>query len=500
VSQPEVTGPHGFWSVDDQSRYQWSRVASHALLQLSTSTLDQQTLVQGIEQVCSLHDEQLSRIYHLEQALDQALLYLDELRVRVRDQGILETQLATTEEFSSIQQQAIAQLKLQLERQQQATEMYRAGMGDRDHVFLQLIDRINTAAAEHCATLERFQKRLDADRDETAAHYHRFDQTIKELQTELENRQRQILTLEAEALSAHSRVVELEMQLSASNQRIRELYVRLEERSAQSSPSVVDLPAELAPPRLDSDAGDTVAPSALESPSANGQDPNGNHLEPRDRPSEVEHSVVDELPEGQSTIQKLATAMIRIQELEDQMDQQGRQVAKLQHQSQELEAERDRQQSRMTDLDNQNAEMQEQILKQAKEASEYEAAVQHWKDRYISGQRQMHQLRELLHQMLPNDRRDKNGDEDELRPVLNELLSVIDVALTPEHDDILDDAGVVPHFSTLDVPDFLLKRRLRSKRSPKRPHRAPKPTASPTESDAPRANEQDADTRDRPNE
>ena len=499
MSQPEVTGPHGFWSVDDQSRYQWSRVASRALLQLSTSTLDQQTLVQGIEQVCSLHDEQLSRIYHLEQALDQALLYLDELRMQVRDQGILETQLVTTEEYSSIQQQAIAQLKLQLERQQQATEMYRAGMGDRDHVFLQLLDRINTAAAEHYTTLERFQERLDADRDETAVHYQRFDRTIKELQTELENRQRQILTLEAEALSAHSQVVEMEMQLNASNQRIRELYARLEERSAQSSPSVADLPAELDAPLLEAEAVDIAEDtSALESPGANGQDHNGSQQ--RDRASDPEHFFVDELPEGQSTIQKLARAMMRIQELEDQMDQQGRQMAKLQHQCHELETERDRQQSRITDLDNQTTEMQEQILKQAKEASEYEAAVQHWKDRYISGQRQMHQLRELLQQMLPDDRR--SDSEDELLPVLTELLSVIDVALTPEHEDILDDAGVVPHFSTLDVPDFLLKRRLRSKRSPKRTGRSTKFNAPPTQpdSDHPSSNDSDSDTRDRPNE
>ncbi len=492
MSQPEVTGPHGFWSVDDQSRYQWSRVASYALLQLSTSMLDQQTLVHGIEQVCSLHDEQLSRIYHLEQALDQALLYLDELRVQVRDQGILETQLATTEEFSSIQQQAIAQLKLQLERQQQATEMYRAGMGDRDQIFAQLIERINTAAEEHSATLDQFQQRLDTDRNETAAHYRRFERTIKELQSELENRQRQILTLEADALSAHSRVVELEMQLSASNQRIQELYARLGEQASQSS-SVANVPAEWDSSLEPEDGADGLA--------SNGADRNGDYLEQRDRPLNADPLLLD-VPGSQSAIQKLARAMLRIQELEDQMDQQGRQVAKLQHQCDELQTERDRQHARIADLDHQSAEMQEQILKQAKEASEYEAAVQHWKDRYISGQRQMHQLRELLQQMLP-DRRTLDDDGDEWQ-VLTELLSVIDVALTPEHEDILDDAGVVPHFSTLDVPDFLLKRRLRSKRSPNRRGRSTQfttPAPTEVEADSPNVNPPNADPKgDRPEE
>jgi chromosome segregation ATPase len=429
VSQPEVSRPHGFWSVDDQSRYQRSRVASQALLQLSNASVDQQTLVHEIAQVCSLNDEQLSRIYHLEQALDQALLYLDELRLKVRDQGILETQLATTEEYASIQRQAIAHLKKQLERQQQAIELYRAGMGDRDQFFLQLIERINTLADDHYTRLERLHQRLETDRDETRAHYQRLDTTIKELQTALEARQRQILDLEAEALTAHSQVVELEMEISACHQRIRELYLRLEERSLPPTEASLTPDETASPPSTDLAAEHWLGT-------------------PPSPPDDVE---------GQTAIQKLARSNLQRQTLEQQVEQQARQIAKLQQQCQELEQDRDRQTAALEERDRQNAEMQEQILKQAKQASEYEAAVQHWKDRHTLSQRQMRQLRDVLQQVLPGPDTETPADA---FPALAELLDAMQTLLTPEGDET-DDTPISSHFGTLAVPDFLIRRRLR---------------------------------------
>ncbi|MBF2088145.1 MAG: hypothetical protein IGR90_04455 [Synechococcales cyanobacterium K32_A2020_035] len=450
MSQPEVSRPHGFWSVDDQSRYQWSRVASQALLQLSSAGVDQQTLVHEIAQVCSLNDEQLSRIYHLEQALDQALLYLDELRLKVRDQGILETQLATTEAYASIQRQAIAQLKMQLERQQQAIEMYRAGMGDRDQFFLQLLERINTLADDHHTVLEGLHDRLETDRDETRAHYQRLDTTIKDLQTALEARQRQILDLEAEALTAHSRVVELEMEISACHQRIRELYLRLEERSLQTE--VDPTPSQAAT------SSDAAAEHWLGAP-----DPS---------PSDED---------GQTPIQKLARAKLQRQSLEQHMEQQARQIAKLQQQCQELEGERDRQHACLTERDRQNAEMQEQILKQAKQASEYEAAVQHWKDRYTVSQRQMRQLRDALQQTLT----DSGTPNPDIIPALADLLDAMQTLPASDGDDA-EDATLSSHFGTLAVPDFLIRRRLRRPSS--------RPPAPPASSDPiPPADQSDAD-------
>ncbi|MEB3336549.1 MAG: hypothetical protein VKJ46_03735 [Leptolyngbyaceae bacterium] len=86
---------------------------------------ERQSLLVEITQVRSLDRERVERIANLEQALDQALNSLKELGLQVRDQQILETQLAATEEFSHIQQQAITKLKLQLVHQQQTLEAQR---------------------------------------------------------------------------------------------------------------------------------------------------------------------------------------------------------------------------------------------------------------------------------------------------------------------------------------------------------------------------------------
>ncbi|HEY9883488.1 MAG TPA: hypothetical protein V6C98_07740, partial [Thermosynechococcaceae cyanobacterium] len=60
----------------------------------------------------------IERIRHLEQALDQSLASLSEMRLQMVDQRRLEAQLAATEDISNIQQRAIARLKLQLAHQQ----------------------------------------------------------------------------------------------------------------------------------------------------------------------------------------------------------------------------------------------------------------------------------------------------------------------------------------------------------------------------------------------
>lgn len=63
---------------------------------------------------------QSERIDQLEQALEQSLTSLNELKQKLKDQHLLETQLAATEEIANLQQKAITQLKQQIAQQQQA--------------------------------------------------------------------------------------------------------------------------------------------------------------------------------------------------------------------------------------------------------------------------------------------------------------------------------------------------------------------------------------------
>ncbi len=71
----------------------------------------------------------------------------------------------------------------------------------------------------------------------------------------------------------------------------------------------------------------------------------------------------------------------------------------LQQACSEMEQDRERDQHRILELENQSAEMQEQILRQAQQASEYEAAIQHWKDRFYQLQNQMLSILELYDQL-----------------------------------------------------------------------------------------------------
>jgi chromosome segregation ATPase len=82
--------------------------------------------------------------------------------------------------------------------------------------------------------------------------------------------------------------------------------------------------------------------------------------------------------------------------LESELAQQMQAQVLLHQACQELEQERETQQSRLSELESQNTTMQEQILSQAQQASEYQTAIQHLKDRYLHLQDQSLLLRKTL--------------------------------------------------------------------------------------------------------
>ncbi len=79
-------------------------------LQLALES-NQQQMQDELKQAYAQNQQQNKRIHQLEQALDQALGYVDDLRQQVQDQHRLEEQLAMTEEYANVQQQAIIRLK-----------------------------------------------------------------------------------------------------------------------------------------------------------------------------------------------------------------------------------------------------------------------------------------------------------------------------------------------------------------------------------------------------
>lgn len=262
----------------------------------------------------ALIQHQTERIAHLERALDQTLLQVEEARSQLVRQDWIEHQLAATEEFANVQQQAIHHLK----------------------------------------------GRLDDDGSESSP----------------------IVPTPHSATPSER----LEVRYVQAQQQIQALSQKLREESIQ--PPEMDLVDE------------------------------------------------DELEEAWWQAQLLS--------LEAEISKHFQTQAFLQQACAELEQERDHNQVRILELEHQANEMQEQILRQAQQTSEYETAIQHWKDRFYQSQNQMLTVRELFDQM-----------SDPSMEAIADILELLPMPTPSEQMQSLRRA--VPRRS--DLPEFLQRRR-----------------------------------------
>jgi predicted RNase H-like nuclease (RuvC/YqgF family) len=312
---------------------------------------------------------QTNRIRALEQALDQSLASLDELQLQIVDQHFLERQLASTEEYANVQEQAIYQLRLQFE--QQKTELE--------------------------AQIQQTQDRLRA----------------------------------AESL-ADAQQLELDQLRS------------LTEHSIEGSHELPNVPSTL---DLDPSESGERPPQPRESQKAKPRD----WLAPKEWLRHAPKERVTEL-EGQ------------VQELETQVTRQATTQMMLQQACQELEHDREHSQHRIAELERQAAEMQEQILSQAQQASEYETAIQHWKNRFYGIQAKALVLRKLLEENgldLPEEMADLLASLEEASMAEPRMAEpriaeprIAESQPTPRRNPFNEDLKI-------DLPDFLARRRTR---------------------------------------
>lgn len=115
-------------------------------------------------------NQYLERIRQLEKALEQSFNYLHELSQQLKEQHLLETQLAAAEDFANIQQQAIAHLK------QQIAERY-VLQGQLQQIYWELeIERDRSTTLERQNTLLQEQilrQEQQAQEYEASVHYWR---------------------------------------------------------------------------------------------------------------------------------------------------------------------------------------------------------------------------------------------------------------------------------------------------------------------------------------
>jgi chromosome segregation ATPase len=393
---------------------------------------EQAALQTELGQSRSLSHEQIERIRHLEQALDQSVSTLREMRLQVVDQHLLEAQLASTEEISNIQQQAIGRLKLQLAQQQQALSVQLIEMQTRDRSLQALLHTMEALNQMQQQALEQLQTQLVSDRTEVEAHQHQLEERLVLVQatihtpssrTESQRLETQALSegLTARLAEAHAQVNELSLILNDRQMALRQLEGELQQAQLTLQEQQTLLVRLQQAPAHNRTTGTIAAPVNAAAGDASAVTPD------------------------------LATAHAKIAALEAQAAKQTTAQAMLRHACQELEEERDRQQARIAELESQTNDMQEQILRQAQQASEYETAIQHWKDRCFSGQSGVLNLKVLLEKALPDP-------PAELSAALAALLIAVEETIEPGGPGLPSKASLIRE-PKVDLPDFLLRRR-----------------------------------------
>jgi chromosome segregation ATPase len=427
VSQPDLVS--SFWSTDNRLCSESEVALDDSCPKLPFEQIDHTAQLNQLAQSQILEQQRVARIYHLEQALDQALACLHDLRVQLQDQKVLEAQLATTEELAYVQQQAIARLRQQLAHQQQVLNAYVSEAQGRDQTVQNLLSTTEAMTQAQQAELEHLQTQIAQGWAKLQTHRSSLEQQIEDLKSAMDLRQQRVLELEAERLTAQTHNANLEVQLETVQKQIQDLHSALNLHQSR----LHEMTAQLDQAQLALNKHQTIASSLRRTQTI---------------ASEQEATIT-------SLRQNLTMTQIKVEELETQLAKQMRLQARWQQNCQEAEAERDRQKTRTIELTQRASEMQDQIFAQARQAGEYEAAVQHWKDRYLNSQRQITQLQELLEQAIsqsgfPDTRLTSDALLELLTAIQSEVSSpkTAEVSLSP-----------ASRFSALDLPDFLVRHR-----------------------------------------
>lgn len=316
------------------------------------------------------------RIQLLEQALEQCQLYIDELKSKLMDQAFLEEQLATTEEFSHIQQQAVITLQDQLTNREQIQQ-------ELENLRQAKIDLTNRLSDKD--TSLRFQ---EAERS-------KLQDQFAEERTALERLQDQAERLSLQIQSSQKTAVHETQQRIIAQTTAERLRTQLRECEADIQTLEVQL-----------------------------QQARESHTTQQDIIKSLQNAGKSDSHKNQA-IQSLSSSLLKAQntiaDLETQLSNQSIVQAQFQHSTQEFAEQAQSFQKRSEELEQQVAEMQEQILHQAQQASEYETAVQHWKDRSFTAEQTVAQMKQLLEHLLA----DRKGPDLPLPAKLDDAIAAL---------------------------------------------------------------------------
>ena len=170
-----------------------------------------------MQQSNSLDFKLVQRVCLLQQALDQALDSLEELAVQVQDKHWVETQLASTEKYANVQQQAITHLKQQLA---QFTEI-------QDHLLGVMSFRLNELIDQQQHVFNHLDIQFQQSHTELQTYLHYLIQQQQVGQIWEPGSEEHRLALEAEVMVARSMAVHLSQYLGLAKQHLDHLKADL---------------------------------------------------------------------------------------------------------------------------------------------------------------------------------------------------------------------------------------------------------------------------------
>ncbi|WP_299487147.1 hypothetical protein [Acaryochloris sp. IP29b_bin.137] len=326
------------------------------------------------------------RIKLLEQALEQCQRYIDELKSQLVNQAFLEEQLATTEEFSHIQKQAVLTLQNQLANREQLQGELENLRKSKSNLTQQVEDQASTLRFQESEILKLRDQVVE---ERTALE--RLQDQAERLSLQIQSSQKTAVHETQQRIIAQTTAERLRTQLRECEADIQALEVQLQQ-ARESHTNQQDIIESL----QSSGKSDSHKNQAIQSLSAS-----------------------------------LLKAQNKIAELETQLSNQSIVQAQFQHSTQEFAEQAQLFQDRSEELEQQVAEMQEQILHQAQQASEYETAVQHWKDRSFSAEQTVAQMKQVLEHLLA----DRKGPELPLSEKLDDAITALSQAYSSEDGD-----------------------------------------------------------------
>ncbi|MGD1941672.1 MAG: hypothetical protein ACFB0G_10195 [Leptolyngbyaceae cyanobacterium] len=277
-----------------------------------------------MQQSGSLEFKLVQRVCLLQQALDQALNSLNELRTQVQDKHWVESQLASTEKYANVQQQAIAHLKQEL-----------AQFANVQHDLLNVIGyRLNELIDQQQQTFNHLSIEFQQSHAELQTYLQYLGRQRSVSATAEPDTQAYCLALEAEVRVARSMAVHLSQHLSLAKQHLGSLKGELGNHHLNMSYMITTIQSMNS--ELETfDGAQAVQPALPEVAAASG--PSASLLSP----TEVITALGDDELDAVTLQSALRRQNLCIHELQTVLRECAEEKTKLGQRYQEVAAERD---------------------------------------------------------------------------------------------------------------------------------------------------------------